>query len=483
MNSQLASRPRRRGAGHTAPAPSHPFAAAAHAATAFVAAAIGSLNTAFIAQPPEAMDAFDVFLADTAAPSVPPLLPATGRGVRSLILAFVKEHLAQTRDDMLFVGEEAMADKLGCARAGLEAEPPELASVETLAAAVEGNCWSKLTGSGWAHVCLREAFVISKLLRAAACAMTDAPSTRGALRHLDVAFILGGPNTVVRDCIQLCTPALSKPHHETGSASAEHGRKRHRLPDPPVMPVLSFPIERCCDIGDAEPYRARFRDNSPFVLQGAMHDWRALERWADLEWLRAEFGDRIVPVEIGRLGPSIHTADAGLHGTGNPPAPRIRLAGSPSTSVTPASDGDAPPGVSGNQSERGASGSQSKTGISVGHSERGTCGAWSERLLPLSEMIDSFLADGAVGGVGYLAQHPLFEQLHSLCADFSVPRICSFGKLQHINVWLGSGGTITPLHFDSYDNVLAQVQPPTRARTSSGEIQKGGVEGPAEGRC
>jgi hypothetical protein len=417
------------------------------------------------------MDAFDVFAAaDQAAPSVPPLLPAKGRGVRSLVLAFLNEHLAQTRDDLLSVGEEALAEKLGCAHARLEAEPPEPATVDALAAAVEEDCWSRLTGSGWAHVCLREAFVVSKLLRAAASALADALSTRGALGHLDVAFILGGPSTVVRDCIQLCSPAVSEPR---SSAAGEHGRERQRIADPPAMPVLSFPIERCCDAADPEPLRARFRHNTPFVLQDAMHSWRALDRWADLEWLRAEFGDRIVPVELGRLRSHPPVAEHGIHGTGKASAPPIRPADAPGTTLSPthASAGDASPGITFGQSESGncnvlpereTSRGQSKAGTSGG--EQGACGGWSERLLPLREMIDLFLVDGAAGGVGYLAQHPLFDQLHALCADFSVPSICSFGKLQHINAWLGPGGTVTPLHFDSYDNVLAQVQTMARSR-------------------
>ena len=49
------------------------------------------------------------------------------------------------------------------------------------------------------------------------------------------------------------------------------------------------------------------------------------------------------------------------------------------------------------------------------------------------------------------------SQLPQLQADFAPPPLCSLGKLQHINAWLGPGGTVTPCHFDSYDNVFAQV--------------------------
>ena len=58
--------------------------------------------------------------------------------------------------------------------------------------------------------------------------------------------------------------------------------------------------------------------------------------------------------------------------------------------------------------------------------------------------------------VAYIAQHPLLDQLPSLQGDFEQPELIG-GQAMQKNAWFGTKGTITPLHFDSYDNFLAQV--------------------------
>ena len=60
--------------------------------------------------------------------------------------------------------------------------------------------------------------------------------------------------------------------------------------------------------------------------------------------------------------------------------------------------------------------------------------------------------------VAYLAQHQLFEQLPSLLSDLDPPDVCcTTGGVQRVNAWVGTAGTVTPCHFDSYDNLLGQV--------------------------
>lgn len=66
------------------------------------------------------------------------------------------------------------------------------------------------------------------------------------------------------------------------------------------------------------------------------------------------------------------------------------------------------------------------------------------------------------GEVAYCAQHGVFEQikgLRDLVEDW--PKAILGGKEEkpgaRVNAWIGTGGTRTPLHFDSYDNIFVQV--------------------------
>lgn len=57
--------------------------------------------------------------------------------------------------------------------------------------------------------------------------------------------------------------------------------------------------------------------------------------------------------------------------------------------------------------------------------------------------------------IAYLAQHPLLDQIPALYED--VPKTPFGLRPTNVNIWLGTGGTRTPLHFDSYDNLFVQV--------------------------
>ena len=80
----------------------------------------------------------------------------------------------------------------------------------------------------------------------------------------------------------------------------------------------------------------------------------------------------------------------------------------------------------------------------------------------LAEFIDEHMVPSISGrapgdDVAYLAQHQLVDQLSDLSSDFVPPEYCQ-KSLERINVWMGTAGTITPCHFDTYDNLLGQAR-------------------------
>ena len=71
----------------------------------------------------------------------------------------------------------------------------------------------------------------------------------------------------------------------------------------------------------------------------------------------------------------------------------------------------------------------------------------------------------------YLAQNEVFQEV---LKDLTIPRFCEDptlrvgeGKLYHTMLWLGPGGTVSPLHFDPMDNILIQLVGSKRVRLFS----------------
>ncbi len=57
----------------------------------------------------------------------------------------------------------------------------------------------------------------------------------------------------------------------------------------------------------------------------------------------------------------------------------------------------------------------------------------------------------------YVMQIPVHLKLPELTADIELPPLVSSSELRSTNLWVSAADTLTPLHFDSSNNLLAQV--------------------------
>jgi lysine-specific demethylase 8 len=82
----------------------------------------------------------------------------------------------------------------------------------------------------------------------------------------------------------------------------------------------------------------------------------------------------------------------------------------------------------------------------------------SDYLAPSSTHPIWSLEDAVSLPSAYLAQHAVLDQIPKLLQDVeAAPSLCGSQGPTKINVWMGTGGTRTPLHYDSYDNLLVQI--------------------------
>ena len=414
--------------------------------------------------------------------------------VLPLIRRFVAAHVGDAIADLRAASSSAaatLASHLSDAADHLAAVPAQFSGCRSAAESVADAAWSTLTRDGaWPHASWREAYVLAQLALAAVCSACD-NDTDAALRCLDRAFILGGPTQVFRDCVEILDePKPQRARRPTGplptadinedAPAAEPWRRRleevRRARDgaPSRARLAVRAVERQPCPPTAQAFRAARRGGAPLLFEGVADGWPALEQWQDFGWLRDQYGARLVPVELGSLASA---TGAVVGATGAAAGATGAAAGATGAAVATAAATDG--------ASMGGATSGGATQPGAHH------GAWREKLMPLADFVDTFLMASEPGTeghaaageataetageaaedaqarhphavssaravVGYLAQHNLFEQIPRLRRDFAIPALLA-GGVQHMHAWLGPEGTVTPLHFDSYDNVLVQV--------------------------
>lgn len=316
---------------------------------------------------------------------------------------------------------------------------------------VELQAWKVLTeNKTWPHVCWRESFIMSLVMLIGYHYALMEDETEVHITHafecLDKAFIMGGPGSMLKAIGRILEPKLKARlflegmSHESQflwRATAEELRHMHGwYASAKKIKTITLPL-------DVAAFRRDFfKSQLPVVIRdGTITDgWLALGKWCDLKYLVQNFGHRLVPIEIGRHHEKAQRGKNRDNMSAQDSKPTLwqericTLRDFIQQYILPSNV------IAHERSRR-----WKENGL-----ERHGQDANSPPPLPASKL------------VGYLAQHTLFEQLPSLKKDFESPHdlcaACNGGQgVEKINAWFGTEGTVTPLHFDSYDNLLVQV--------------------------
>ena len=265
--------------------------------------------------------------------------------------------------------------------------------VVTAASALIHELWDLLKhGVGWTKPCFRECYVIAQI-RLAICYL-EKDDGREALKCLDMAVIMGCPGELAREFVRKAEEVIESSTDKNNEKS-ERLLVSNTIPEQTSMPKICNALEKIATDATWKVFKREYFDMDKPVQLTSNFDMPCIEKWRDLRYFSERFGNRLVPLEIGKYD-----------------------------------DVD----------------------------------NWREEIITMEEFVNEHLAPDIIGGsksssdgVSYLAQHQLFEQIPQLAQDFEIPEWCNAGRFERCNVWLGTSGTVTPLHFDSYDNIFGQI--------------------------
>eukprot|EP00439_Symbiodinium_sp_Y106_P051001 s1961_g6.t1 len=244
-----------------------------------------------------------------------------------------------------------------------------------------------------------------------------------AMRHADLALLLcpdlpiGALHGLAQECNLRCQAQVAQAPKPCAESRAWQIPAELDLRSPKV-PQVSQPIERVgCHGLSVMSFRERMLKRAcPALVEGHLSQaqWSA-QGWSDLRFWAVQHGHRTIPIEMG------------------------------------SSEDDA-------------------TSMALQQS------TVSEGSLLVSEFVEKYLLpsnescqrapeewpsegidEWSVSQVAYMAQHQLLMQIPELRCQIYVPHFCSLGQLQTVNVWIGTAGTVTALHYDLDDNFLVQV--------------------------
>ena len=282
----------------------------------------------------------------------------------------------------------------------------DFASCRIVGSDLELFLYYQLQSNGsWATVLHRASYWCASIV--ASIGYSHEGSFIVAMKYLDKAIILGQDRNIIKNYFEYVEMYASQMATgpcpiavECKVSDFQSPKLREAVTTRALAKEILFPVNEICSNNDsnkADVLNACNKSQS-LVIRGLASSWSAVKKWRNMDALAREFGHRLVPIEVGSMRTGMEEAVV----------PFRRFVA------------------------KYLSASASKD-------------CWS---------LDDATAD-TNHHIAYLAQHPLLNQIPALCNDIDM-NPCGVSPT-NVNIWMGTGGTRTPLHFDTYDNLLVQL--------------------------